>query len=588
MSFNGAVNSSARGYGLGIYAKSALGLAKVIDVDAEKCINCHACITACPVKFCNDGSGNHVEINPDMCIGCGHCIDACTHGARTILDDLDLFLEDLQKGKKMIAIVAPAIAANFPKMYLRLNGWLKSMGVKAVFDVSFGAELTVKTYLDYIQSRNPKAVIAQPCPAIVSYIEIYHPELLEFLAPADSPMLHTIKMARRFYPQFSDARTVIISPCAAKRREFDETGIGEYNVTMKRLQEHFTRLGISLNQFSEEDYDNSPAERAVLFSTPGGLRDTLERWSKDAAKATRKIEGVPAVYHYLDELPMAIRKGKSPLLIDCLNCEMGCNGGTATLARSRGVDEIESLISDRAKEMKRRHLHSQANDEDLQEKVLPSIDEFWEPGLYGRFYVNRSANNNIVEPTEAELQRIYADMKKTKPEDFLNCAACGYGTCRMMATAIHNGLNRPQNCHKYQEAMIVINAEERQEVLKQIMVEFSEAVDDILAITRTASDEADSVDEMSNAIIKLSNQAQILALNAAIEAGRAGAYGAGFSVVADAVKEMSQNVKQEASRIKPHTQNLNTALGQVVKEVDRLSERVSQVFEHVNVQQDAA
>lgn len=565
-----------------------LGLAKVIDVDPTKCINCHACITACPVKYCNDGSGDHVEINPDLCIGCGHCIDACTHGARMINDDLELFLSDLQKGVKTIAIVAPAVAANFPKMYLKLNGWLKSMGVRAVFDVSFGAELTVKTYLDHIEKNKPSTVIAQPCPAIVSYIEIYRPELLQYLAPADSPMLHTIKMAQRFYPECRGARVVIISPCAAKRREFDETGIGEYNVTMKRLQEHFQRLGISLNQYPDTDYDNSPAERAVLFSTPGGLRDTLERWSKDAAKATRKIEGVPTVYHYLDELPQAIRKGKAPLLVDCLNCEMGCNGGTATLARSKGVDEIESLISERAKDMKRKLASTQASDEDLQNKVLPSIDEFWEPGLYGRQYVDRSRNNHIVEPTETELEHIYAEMKKSKPEDFLNCAACGYGTCKMMATAIHNGLNRPQNCHKYQEAMISANAEQRQEVLKQIMVEFSETVDGILAITRDASNEADSVDEMSNAIIKLSNQAQILALNAAIEAGRAGTYGAGFSVVADAVKEMSQNVKLEASRIKPHTHRLNEALDKVVTEVDRLSERVSQVFDHVNAELQAA
>jgi hypothetical protein len=267
---------------------------------------------------------------------------------------------------------------------------------------------------------------------------------------------------------------------------------------------------------------------------------------------------------------------------------MGCNGGTATLARSKGVDEIEHIISERAKSMKSKHLKSTASDEELQEKVLPSIDEYWETGLYNRFYVDRSRNNHIVEPTDAELERIYADMKKTKPEDFLNCAACGYGTCKMMAKAIHNGLNRPQNCHKYQEAMIAANAEQRQEVLKQIMVEFSETVDGILAITRDASNEADSVDEMSNAIIRLSNQAQILALNAAIEAGRAGAFGAGFSVVADAVKEMSQNVKLEASRIKPHTHKLNDALSRVVTEVDRLSERVSQVFDHVNAELQAA
>src|SRR6185369_8375619 len=120
-------------------------LTKVIEVDSEKCINCHACITACPVKFCNDGSDDFVNINPDMCLACGHCIAACTHDARISLDDFDSFMRDLRAGEKIVAIVAPAIASNFPGKYLNFNGWLKRIGVKGIFDVSFGAELTIKS-----------------------------------------------------------------------------------------------------------------------------------------------------------------------------------------------------------------------------------------------------------------------------------------------------------------------------------------------------------------------------------------------------------------------------------------------------------
>ena len=87
---------------------------KVVDVDQEKCTNCHACIAACPVKFCNDGSGDYVEINPDLCIGCGHCISACSHDARVGIDDLEAFVDATRKGVPLVAIVAPAIAANFP------------------------------------------------------------------------------------------------------------------------------------------------------------------------------------------------------------------------------------------------------------------------------------------------------------------------------------------------------------------------------------------------------------------------------------------------------------------------------------------
>ncbi len=148
-----------------------LHLKPVIDVDKEKCCNCHRCIAVCPVKFCNDGYGDYVTLNSDLCIGCGSCIEACKHGARKGIDDIDLFFADLKSGKSIIAIVAPAVAVNFKGRDLELNGWLKSIGVKTVFDVSFGAELTTKTYVEQIKNENPELIISQPCPALISYIE---------------------------------------------------------------------------------------------------------------------------------------------------------------------------------------------------------------------------------------------------------------------------------------------------------------------------------------------------------------------------------------------------------------------------------
>lgn len=185
----------------------------LVEVVKDKCVNCHRCISVCPVKMCNDGSGDHVKVNHDLCIGCGQCIDACTHNARLALDDSESFFTDLKSSVPMVAVLAPASAANFPNQYLQLNGWLKSLGVDAVFDVSFGAELTVKSYLHYIKSESPKMVIAQPCPTLVTFIEVYRPELLPLLAPADSPMAHAMKMIRNYYPQYRNHRIAVISPC---------------------------------------------------------------------------------------------------------------------------------------------------------------------------------------------------------------------------------------------------------------------------------------------------------------------------------------------------------------------------------------
>ncbi len=41
-------------------------LPEVVGVDKDACVNCQACISACPVEFCNDGSGEHIKINHDL------------------------------------------------------------------------------------------------------------------------------------------------------------------------------------------------------------------------------------------------------------------------------------------------------------------------------------------------------------------------------------------------------------------------------------------------------------------------------------------------------------------------------------------
>ncbi|MGA2451130.1 MAG: [Fe-Fe] hydrogenase large subunit C-terminal domain-containing protein [Polyangiaceae bacterium] len=449
---------------------SALRLAPLITTDREKCVNCHACIGACPVKFCNDASGDYVKVNGDMCIGCGACIPACSHQARSYRDDFDAFMDDLRSGAEMVAVVAPAVAAQFPGAHEHLNGWLKSLGIKACFDVSFGAELTVKSYIDHLQNNHPSAVIAQPCPAIVSFIEIYRPDLLPYLAPADSPMLHTIKMVRDFYKAFRNCRVAVISPCIAKRREFDDTVPDAYNVTMRRIDEYLKRMGIRLEDYPALDYDNPPAERAVLFSSPGGLLRTAMRWDPDIATHTRKIEGRHSIYDYLEHLRESVRRGTAPKLVDCLNCDLGCNGGPGTSNVGKSPDEVESLIEQRRRRMQERWQAlvepTDENPRGTEKKsksphpavptpgenhaLQSTIEERWRPGLYGRDYADRSANNALRMPTSDELEDTYRRMGKLGERDYLNCDSCGYGSCQRMAIAIFNNLNRPEHCHQYQ------------------------------------------------------------------------------------------------------------------------------------------
>jgi iron only hydrogenase large subunit-like protein/ABC-type transporter Mla subunit MlaD len=615
-------------------------LTPVIRIDEEKCINCYACITACPVKYCMDGSGETLTINPSLCIGCGACIAACTHQARQPLDDTPRFFEDLKRGDKLIAITAPAIASYFPGKYLNLNGYLKSLGVAEVFDVSFGAELTVLSYVNYIKEQNPRMVIAQPCPAIVSFIETYHPELLPHLSPADSPMLHSLKLIREYYPQYRDYKIAVISPCIAKRREFDETRHGDYNVTFLALKNWLEEQKIDLAAYPAAEYMGPLAERAVLFPTPGGLLDTAERFVPGIRRRTRKIEGPHTIYPYLEEMAHLIQNPdiEFPLLIDCLNCEKGCNGGPGTGNGKVPLDLLETPVRKRSAALEK---HYDPKERDRQHKKLHKIlNQYWKHGLYTRTYQDRSANNTLRQPSDAELTEVYKTMRKFGPEHLYDCTACGYGSCRAMAVAIFNKLNQPKNCAHYNLSLLEeekgveeLNKILREHIQKAITLiegidslvndlnvkvgsqaaaveESSGATEKMVRSLKTTSEKSvqkqasihglienaargqqsmketitavqgisQSVDGIASAIKIISGIAantNLLSMNAAIEAAHAGEAGRGFAVVSDEIRRLSETTRE-------NSHNVSSTLSSIIESITVTTKRTDDTGSLIN------
>ena len=474
----------------------------VIFVKEENCVGCNKCIRSCPVLDANiaygDEGQNKVKIDFEKCIHCGKCIDVCNHDARGFKDDTERFFDNLKSGQSISVIAAPAMRLNF-RNYKNLFGFLKAQGVNVIFDVSFGADITTWAYLKAIKENNLSSVIAQPCPAIVNYIEKYKPELIRQLSPIHSPMLCTAIYLKKYANIYDNI--AFLSPCIAKFDEINDINTNnniQYNVTYKNLQQYLERNNVNLSSYNEYEFDDIGCSLGCLFSRPGGLKENVEAKVKHAW--VRQIEGQEHAYPYLSGYSERLKTNSPvPLLVDILNCAQGCNLGTGT-CKNTSIDDCDFILN----ALKEEKLGEKGGK--LITRKIDWLYKFFDNTLkiedFTRNYNSNLKISELNEPSELQYNEIFNKMHKyTKVEQTLNCASCGYNTCRDMAKAIFNNLNILSNCIDYNRHA-VIEEKNKAEAKNVELATINHEINSILEEVNELSNERLRKSESMSSIIK--------------------------------------------------------------------------------------
>jgi len=383
-----------------------------------------------------------VSLDVSMCISCGRCVSSCKHDARYYVDDTELFFDDLAAGKSISLIAAPSIRTNIPE-YRRLFAYLKNKGVKKIFDVSLGADICVWAHVRHLEKTDFAPMITQPCPAIVSYCEIYQHDLLDKLSPVHSPMACT-SIYMQAYEGVEDS-IAALSPCIAKADEFYSTGLAQYNITFTKLLEHLEKNGVELPE-EETGFDYAEGELGSIFPMPGGLKENIEFFTGKKLFAA-KSEGF-SIYKKLDEyldMPFDVL----PDVFDVLNCFEGCNIGSAS-PLDMNIFEVDKTMDDRKKAVTENQKASHFK------SVYSKFDKKLDLSLFLRSYI--PIVTEFKEITEKDIQFAYKLLDKNTHEDQnMDCGACGSDTCYNMARKIALGVNIPNNC------IVMINEHAKEE-----------------------------------------------------------------------------------------------------------------------------
>ncbi len=313
--------------------------------DSKKCIKCMRCLQICSkVQGCdiwdvqntgaytNISTVDNMPISQAKCTLCGQCITHCPTGALKERNDLPAIYDILADPDKVTVVqIAPAVRTAWlerndvePGIDTegRLVAALKRIGFDYVLDTVFSADVTImeegNELLERLRSKKQMPMFTSCCPGWVSYLTMYHPELLGQLSTTKSPQQIFGALIKTYFAEKTGVApenicSISIMPCVSKKREaalesMNASGYQDvdYVLTTREMvrllrAEHIDPRGLKEKPFDSPIGDGTGA--GAIFGVTGGVMEaalrtaykvvTGEEADEDAFKAVRdtRIEG---------------------------------------------------------------------------------------------------------------------------------------------------------------------------------------------------------------------------------------------------------------------------------------------------------
>ena len=324
-------------------------------INPDLCVNCGLCMQNCPYHaiikvpvpceeacpvgaISKDGNGKE-RIDYGKCIFCGSCMRECPFSAVMDKGQLVDVIRHIMAGKKVVAMYAPALAAQFRSAPGQLEGALKEAGFCKTIEVAFGADITAAKEAAEFEERMERGDILMTtscCPAYVRAVRVHVPALAGCISDTRSPMHYAAEFAKN---EDSDCVTVFIGPCLAKRKEGLDDEFVDYVLSAEELGAFFVAKDIDVAKCEAMPPKHPATASGRYFAHSGGVANAVRIRLKDPSILRETvIDGLDKNgMKRLDGYGKAVAAGKQAdaNLVEVMACQGGCIAGPSVISNQK-------------------------------------------------------------------------------------------------------------------------------------------------------------------------------------------------------------------------------------------------------------